>query len=909
MTSREIRQSFLDFFRSKGHTIVPSAPVIPHSDTTLLFTNAGMNQFKDVFLGTGRRDYVRAADTQKCIRASGKHNDLEDVGRDTYHHTFFEMLGNWSFGDYYKKEAIGWAWELLTGVWGLDKSRLYATVFETDEQAEKLWKTVTDINPAHVLRFGKKDNFWEMGETGPCGPCSEIHIDLTPDGSGKALVNAGDGRVMEIWNLVFIQNNRTAEGALEELPARHVDTGMGFERMCAVLQGKHSNYDTDVFTPLIEAIAQKTGRPYTAETDRIAMRVIADHIRMLSFAIADGAIPGNDGRGYVLRRILRRAARFGRSLGMRDPFIYALASVVAESMGDVFPEVPSHLSHIQSLVRAEEENFNTTLDRGLEIFESVLTRIGDVPVFPGEDAFRLYDTFGFPLDLTQMMAQERGRTVDTAGFDRLMREQQERARRSDKMKSAITSSHVSKEVGELPVATFVGYETLETPAVLEKVIDGRFVGLDRTPFYVESGGQVDDTGMIEGPGFGAEVLDSLKLDDRILHEVRVIRGSLPAEGNRQVTARVDRARRENIQRNHSATHLVHEALRRVLGTHVHQQGSLVAPDHLRFDFPHRGKITPEEIRAIEDLVNSKIAENIPVHTEIDLPIDKARKIPNVKMFFGDKYGEKVRVVFIDESYSVEFCGGTHVRSTQDIGLFKIISESGIASGVRRIEAVTGDGLRAYIERLIARAGAMNQQIASLVEEERILEKELGRTSGSALAFSGLTLPGGALNRRTLDEIDAALRERESTIEQITRRTLELRKDVARGRIAQGASSLEALIASGSAVNGLIVVAARVDAASMDELKSLGDALRAKLKSGVGILASVIEEKAALVCVVTDDLVAGGRLQAGKIIGAVAKQVGGAGGGRPHMATAGGKNVAQLDTALRSASDIVRALLG
>ncbi|HUI65043.1 MAG TPA: alanine--tRNA ligase [Bacteroidota bacterium] len=909
MTSREIRQSFLDFFRSKGHTIVPSAPVIPHGDPTLLFTNAGMNQFKDVFLGTGRREYVRAADTQKCIRASGKHNDLEDVGRDTYHHTFFEMLGNWSFGDYYKHEAIAWAWELLTGVWGLEKGRLYATVFETDEQAEKLWKTVTDINPNHVLRFGKKDNFWEMGETGPCGPCSEIHIDLTPDGSGRSLVNAGDGHVMEIWNLVFIQNNRTAEGTLEELPARHVDTGMGFERMCAVLQGKHSNYDTDVFTPLIDAIARTTGRSYTAETDRIAMRVIADHIRMLSFAIADGAIPGNDGRGYVLRRILRRAARFGRSLGMRDPFIHALASVVAESMGDVFPEVPQHLNHIQSLIRTEEESFNTTLDRGLEIFESVLARIGDVPVFPGEDAFRLYDTFGFPVDLTQMMAQERGRTVDTAGFDILMREQQERARRSDKMKSAITSSRLSEELGELPVSTFVGYETLETPAVLEKVIDGRFVGLDRTPFYVESGGQVDDTGMIEGPGFSAEVLDSLRIDDRILHEVHLVRGSLSAEGSRHVTARVDRARRENIQRNHSATHLVHEALRRVLGAHVHQQGSLVAPDHLRFDFPHRGKITPEEIRAIEDLVNARIAENIPVHTEIDLPIEKARKIPNVKMFFGDKYGEKVRVVFIDEAYSVEFCGGTHVRSTRDIGLFKIISESGIASGVRRIEAVTGDGLRAYIERQIARAGQMNQQIADLIDEQRILEKDLGRASSPAPAFPPLAFPGGEIDRRTLDDISAALRDRESAIELIGRRALELRKDIAKGRIAHGTSSLEALIASGSAVNGLIVVAARVDAASMDELKSLGDALRAKLKSGVGILATVIEEKAALVCVVTDDLVAGGRLQAGKIIGAVAKQVGGAGGGRPHMATAGGKDVAKLDTALRSASDIVRALLG
>ncbi|HEX9006152.1 MAG TPA: alanine--tRNA ligase, partial [Bacteroidota bacterium] len=448
MKSRDIRAGFLRFFAERGHRIVPSAPVIPHGDPTLMFTNAGMNQFKDVFLGTGTRDYVRAADTQKCIRASGKHNDLDDVGRDTYHHTFFEMLGNWSFGDYYKREAIGWAWELLTGLWGLDKARLYATVYETDDEAAGLWKTATDIEPAHILRFGKKDNFWEMGDTGPCGPCSEIHIDLTDDGSGARLVNQGDPRVMEIWNLVFIQNNRTKEGTLEPLPARHVDTGMGFERITAVLQGKRSNYDTDIFTPILERIEQVTGRPYAGDADQVAMRVIADHIRMLTFAIADGAIPGNDGRGHVLRRILRRAARFGRTLEMHEPFLYRITGAVVESMGDVFPEIRENQPHIEQIIRGEEESFNTTLDRGLEIFASVLERMGHSTVFPGEDAFMLYDTYGFPIDLIELLARERGLTVDNATYNELLEEQKGRARAASKMEAEEVAGILNK-LGDL----------------------------------------------------------------------------------------------------------------------------------------------------------------------------------------------------------------------------------------------------------------------------------------------------------------------------------------------------------------------------------------------------------------------------------------------------------------------------
>ena len=910
MTSRETRESFLGFFRDRGHRIVPSAPVIPHGDPTLLFTNAGMNQFKDVFLGTGRRDYVRAADTQKCIRVSGKHNDLEEVGRDTYHHTFFEMLGNWSFGDYYKPEAIAWAWELLTRVWGIEKKRLYATVFETDEEAFALWKSVTDIAEGHILRFGRKDNFWEMGETGPCGPCSEIHIDLTPGGTGKGLVNAGDPRVMEIWNLVFIQNNRNTDGELEPLPQRHVDTGMGFERACAVLQGKDSNYDTDVFMPVIGAIAELTGRPYENEQDRVAMRVIADHVRMLSFAVADGAIPGNEGRGYVLRRILRRAARFGRTLGMKEPFIHAVAPAVVRSMGDVFPEIETHQDRIQKVIRAEEESFNTTLDRGLEIFASVLERLGDDRAeFPGDEAFKLYDTFGFPLDLTQLMASERGLAVDTGRFDVLMEEQRARARRGDGSRPTSLAGPGDDVFSHSAPSAFVGYETLETHARLHSVAGGKFVNLDRTPFYVRSGGQVDDTGLIEGDGFVAEVVGSEKKGERIVHEVLLREGSFPSGAGAEVTARVDRERRANIERNHSATHLVHEALRRVLGTHVHQQGSLVAPDHLRFDFPHFARITPEEIGAIEEIVNGKIAEGIPVITEVDLPIEKARKIPNVKMFFGDKYGERVRVVFMDESYSVEFCGGTHVKETGQIGLFKIISESGIASGVRRLEAVTGDGLRRYVEGRILTARGIDEQIAKLLSDKEALEGEMGLTHAlSGFTDGPLAVPGSPLTSGAIDQLAREIRQREEAAERLGKETADLRRELSRVRVREGASSIDDLVSGGTRIDGSILVTARVSAASMDELKSLGDALRSKLQSGVGVLGAVIDGKPALVCIVTDDLIKGKGVQAGRIVGAAAAMLGG-GGGRPHLATAGGKDPSKLGSALGSIEGIVRTMLG
>lgn len=931
MTSLEIRQSFLEFFRQRGHRIVPSAPVIPHGDPTLLFTNAGMNQFKDVFLGTGTRDYVRAADTQKCIRVSGKHNDLEEVGRDTYHHTFFEMLGNWSFGDYYKKEAIEWAWELLTTVWGLDKRRLYATVFETDDEAEQLWKNVTDIDRAHVLRFGKKDNFWEMGETGPCGPCSEIHIDLTPDMSGGAFVNAGDPRVMEIWNLVFIQNNRNDKGELEPLPAKHVDTGMGFERVCAVLQGKRSNYDTDVFMPIINAIATAVGKEYSGQIDSptdIAMRVIADHIRMLTFSISDGAIPGNEGRGYVLRRILRRAARFGRNLGMKEPFIYTIAEAVVDSMGTAFPEIAEKQAHVQKVIKAEEEGFNTTLDRGLEIFETTLMKVKGTNVFPGDEAFRLYDTYGFPLDLTQLMAEERGFSVDIKGFDELMNAQRARSKGSIVTKNALgdySDEDLEFLTSKLMVSVFDYGLTTTTVSAFDEIKFLRlrssekaqvdfFVLQKPTPFYAESGGQVGDTGIIVVGSRQFEIRDTRKQLDYIAHFVdedssRELQ-SLLAE-NRYATLQIDVHRRKCIQRNHSATHLVHEALRRVLGTHVHQQGSLVAPDHLRFDFPHFGKITPEEIKAIEEMVNGKIADDISVFTEVDMPIEKARKIPNVKMFFGDKYGDTVRVVFIDENYSVEFCGGTHVKNTKDIGLFKIVSESSIASGVRRIEAVTGEGVQRYIDKQLEKVKHIDEQLGKLIEEKELLERELQRYTRKTAprvrpSLGSITLPPD--QAMAIEIVERELASREQATEAVSKRTMELKKELSKYKVKEASSEIDTLIGSATPVNGFKVVSSKVDAGNLDELKSLGDTLRSKLGSGVGVLASVIDEKVSFVCVVTDDLIKQKNLQAGKIVGEMAKQVGGGGGGKPHLATAGGKDISKLDDALRRTSEIVQDML-
>lgn len=918
----------MKYFEERGHRIVPSAQVIPHGDPTLLFTNAGMNQFKDVFLGTGRREYVRAADTQKCIRVSGKHNDLEEVGRDTYHHTFFEMLGNWSFGDYYKKEAIEWAWDLLTREWGLEKKRLYATVYETDDEAAQLWRTVTDIDPTHIQKFGKKDNFWEMGETGPCGPCSEIHVDLTPDYSGGHLVNAGDARVMEIWNLVFIQNNRNEKGELENLPAKHVDTGMGFERICAVMQGKKSNYDTDVFMPIISRIAETVGTPYTGMLDSpsdIAMRVIADHIRMLTFSITDGAIPGNEGRGYVLRRILRRAARFGRNLGMKEPFIYKIAAAVVGSMGKAFPELVEKQKHVEKVIKAEEEGFNATLDRGLEIFESVAARGATSREFPGEDAFKLYDTYGFPLDLTQLMAEERHLSVDVSKFNSLMNRQRDQSRNVTRASFGDLSSELLEQLPETFRSSRFDYSGVETEVDDSSKIEfarlrdsdateaNCFILIGATPFYAESGGQVGDTGAGLIDNSSVQILDTRKDAGVIAHFIKsadreVLQRKI-GEGH-VLRLKIDLPRRFNIQRNHSATHIVHEALRRVLGTHVHQQGSLVTPDHLRFDFPHFGKITPDEIRAIEDIVNSKIAEDISVFTEVDMPIEKAKKIPNVKMFFGDKYGDIVRVVFIDENYSVEFCGGTHVKNTKDIGLFKIVSESSIASGVRRIEARTGEGIQKYIDEQLQKSNQLNDHLAHLIEETEELEKELSKYVKPAKVerpkIGSITLPSS--QGESIRFIEDHLATQHLSLEELTKQTSDLKKELSKHKVKEAAGGIDSLVSQATALNGFKIVSSKIDASSMDELKSIGDTLRSKLGSGVGVLASIIDEKVALVCVVTDDLIRSKNLQAGKIVGEMAKRVGGGGGGKPHLATAGGKDVEKLDETLRGAPDIVQTML-
>jgi alanyl-tRNA synthetase len=938
MTSSEVRQSFLQFFAERRHAIVPSSPVVPYNDPTLLFANAGMNQFKDVFLGQGKRSYSRAADTQKCIRVSGKHNDLEEVGRDTYHHTFFEMLGNWSFGDYYKKEAIQWAWELLTKVWKLPKNRLWATVYKDDGEAEELWKSVTDIDHSHILRFGEKDNFWEMGETGPCGPCSEIHIDRTPDGTATAsMVNAGLPEVMEIWNLVFIQYNRDETGKLTPLPSRHVDTGMGFERVCAVLQNKKSNYDTDVFLPIIKKVSELTHKPYNGGRESAiensqfefdtSMRVIADHVRTLTFAIGDGALPSNEGRGYVLRRILRRAARFGRNIGMHEPFIYQLVPTLVETMSYIFPEIKTNQDHIQKVIKGEEESFNTTLDNGLKIFEELITKpeTQTSKTISGEDAFKLYDTFGFPLDLTELMASEHGLKVDFNAFIKLMEEQKVRSRetRTASINIKIPKQQLSATATYTPPekTTFLGYSESKLNSIVVANV-ARWFALRETPFYGESGGQVGDTGFIIADGIQYKVIDTKRDQDIFLH---ITKDDLPDIKNKIVTAEIDLERRLSIMRNHSATHLLHNALRRILGTHVHQAGSLVAPDYLRFDFAHFAKLTDQELADIESLVNEKIKENLPRTPGLNnIPFEDAKKL-GALMFFGDKYGDFVNVIQFGD-FSIEFCGGTHVNNTGEIGYFKIRTEGSVASGVRRIEAVTHDYalelLKLQDQNLLNRLEYANHQIDELSKlKTELISTSDGKTELIHNSFGGFEQRLENLKRVTAFPIHASI-ELASCFHQITRhnRVLEeiilqladekkaLEKDLAKSRLKSLSGSMDDLIASAVTIGDIKLVASKVSAASIDEVKNLGDSLRSKLGSGVGLLACVLEDKVQLVCVVTDDLVAAKIIEAGKVVGAIAKFVGGGGGGRPHMATAGGKDVSKIDEALAQTKSVVESLL-
>jgi alanyl-tRNA synthetase len=882
LTSAAIRQGFIDFFVKRGHTAVPSSSVVPADDPTLMFTNAGMNQFKDVFLGTGTRPYKRAVNSQKCIRVSGKHNDLEEVGRDTYHHTFFEMLGNWSFGDYYKAEAIAWAWELLTQEWGIPKERLHATVFggdpedglAADEEAARLWTQVTDIAPSHVHRFGKKDNFWMMGETGPCGPCSEIHIDRTPDLSGHALINKGDPRVIEIWNLVFIQFNRDEQGRLAPLPARHVDTGMGFERICAVLQGKSSNYDTDVFAPLLQAIAEVVGKKYQGRLDLlddVAFRVVADHVRMLTFAITDGAMPGNKGRGSVLRSVLRRAVRFGwQCFGQREPFLYRLVPAVVAQMGEAYPELKSQPAKVAEVIRSEEADFLKTIERGLALFEQAAARAGRGGVLRGEDVFELHTTFGFPPDLTTQMARERGLQVDEAGYRALMQEHEEKSRGQ-----AVTGPMALTTTVPLP-------QTDDRPKWAGRTGEGRILGwiqdhlyltqgslaaeqqpeqgvglvLDRTCFYAEQGGQVGDRGRIVTPTGEFVVAQTVKVGNATVHVGRLQSGQISV--GQLARLEVD-PEREWTRKNHTATHLLHWALGQVLGEHVEQRGSKVKPDSFTFDFSHPKPLSEEEKAEVERLVNEKVYADLEV-TATELPVAEARKLPGVKAFFGEKYGDVVRVVSIGDGFSREFCGGTHLHHTGQIGLFKIVAEEGVAKGVRRVTCVTGPEAVKWAQRLDRVVHALTERFRCPVEE----------------------LPA------RVDGLQEEVRK--------------LQQQLKRGGAGDVRSAADRLAASALEVAGVKIVVGEVPAAPEEQLRQQMDRLRQKLGSSIIVFGWVADGKVGLLAAVTEDLVRRGA-HAGKLVAEAAKVVGGGGGGKPGLAQAGGKDPARLPEALEQARQL------
>jgi alanyl-tRNA synthetase len=894
-SANEIRQQFIDFFVKKhGHTAVPSSSVVPLDDPTLLFTNAGMNQFKDVFLGTGTRPYRRAVDTQKCIRAGGKHNDLDDVGKDTYHHTFFEMLGNWSFGDYFKKEAIRWAWELLTEVWKLDKGRLHVTVFEgdpkeglaPDDEAAELWRTQTDIDHSHIHRGNKKDNFWEMGETGPCGPCTEISIDRTPDRSGGKLVNKGTPDVIEIWNLVFIQFNRGADKKLTPLPARHVDTGMGFERITAVLQGKASNYETDVFTPIFAAIREVTGAPaYAGKLDNLkdtAYRVIADHVRALTFALTDGAAPGNTGRNYVLRRILRRAERYGRQyLGTTKPFLCELVPAVVQAMGEVFPELQRGPYRVANLIREDEVSFIRTLDRGIKLFEEAAQRARQrgTNTLSGEDAFQLHDTYGVYIDITEQMAAEAGLTVDRAGYERAMEEAKDRARGARK------KLVISAVQGELPRTDdspkYRGYTTsanvvgwVKDNAVQRKgrlnTEEDAALLLDQTNFYAEQGGQVGDAGRVTTATGQFEVDDTQKLGDAVVHLGRVVEGYV--EAGQQAMLEVS-SLRAHTMRNHTATHLLNWALRKVLGEHVEQKGSLVDADKTRFDFTHPQALTPEQVTEVERLVNERIYADLPVRA-VKLPLSEAKRIQGVRAVFGEKYPDPVRVLLIGPAspeeatleHSVEFCGGTHLAHTGQAGFFKIVSQEPVAKGVRRVTGVTGREAVATVQRL---SGVVDELTARL-------------------------------NCKP-EELPARV---EALQEEVKKLQGQLKKGAAGDLVGAG----DRLLASAAEANGTRIIVGEVPAAPVDQLRAQADRLRQKARSAVVVLGWTEEGKVGLLAAVTEDLTKKG-VAAGKLIGEVAKVVGGKGGGRPDMAQAGGNDPSKLGEALQLAKKLAAEKLG
>ncbi len=878
MTSDEIRSNFLDYFRKQKHTIVPSAPLIPADDPTLLFTNAGMNQFKDVFLGTGRRDYTRAADTQKVLRVSGKHNDLEEVGYSPGHHTFFEMLGNWSFGDYYKREAIAYAWELIAEIWKVPKELLWATVHDTDDEAEKLWLEETDIPLERIRRFDK-DNFWEMGDTGPCGPCSEIFVDLGPEMDPTSVDDPNTGpnvsdRFREIWNLVFIQYNRDAAGELHPLPEKHVDTGMGFERIVAILQGVDSNYKTDVFIPLLNEISNITNQDYFDDDRGVPHRVIADHIRCLTFAIGDGVMPSNEGRGYVIRRILRRAVLYGKRLGMEEPFIYNLVDTVIGQLGPIFPDVLPRQDFIKRIVQGEEGRFHQTLDRGLEILRGSLDELKeqDKSILSGNRAFELYDTFGFPLDLTQMLAREHNFAVDEDGFTASMTEQRERSRADWKAAGGADQGEAiyADILKEYDVTAFLGYDRAHAEAEVIALVRGDELAsavhegeevsviLNQTPFYGDSGGQIGDIGVIESEHAKLRVVDTVKpVPDLFVHKCKVVEGEIVPQT--AVEAKIDADRRQYIAVSHTATHILHHALRTVLGEHVGQAGSLVESGRLRFDFTHYEAVSPEHLYEIESDINDKVRLNSGVETEF-LPLQTA-KDRGALAFFGEKYGEIVRFVQIGD-YSKELCGGTHVEAAGEIGLVKIISESSIAAGVRRIEALTG---AAAYQRVHAEDAALTA-ISNLLKTSK---------------------------QSTPERIEALLH---------TNRELERQINTLQSQMSQ--SHVSGLVDSAVTIDGFRVIAAALDNTDRNGLRQLVDDLKNRIGTGVVVLASASGNDVAFAAGVTADLVKTRGLQAGKIIQAVTRLAGGRGGGRPELAQGGAKDPGKMKEAIDAVTKIV-----
>lgn len=872
-TAAEIRQSYLNFFAEKGHTIVPSAPVVPHDDPTLMFTNAGMNQFKGIFLGDNPKGLKRATDTQKCIRVSGKHNDLEEVGRDTYHHTLFEMLGNWSFGDYYKRETMEYAWELLTEVWGLEKERIFVSVFETDDEAAELWKDVSGLPDDRIMRFDAKDNFWEMGDTGPCGPCSEIHYDKG-DLSTQAEtfndpilgVNGENDRYIEIWNLVFIQYNRQQNGDLEPLAEKHIDTGMGFERMCAILQGVHSNYDTDLFQVLIQKIASESQVAYVGDLSGMPHRVIADHLRTVSFAIADGVMPSNDGRGYVIRRILRRASRYARNLGQEKPFLCELVDTLVELMGDAFPELVARREFITNVIRAEEESFIRTLGKGLDRFAKLVEELDDTKTLSGEGVFTLYDTYGFPVDLTRLLAEEQGLQIDEAGFEKAMQEQKTRGRENMKTTINFNTDEGWTILSENKSTAFLGYDQGAAEVQISRYyLEDEMVHivLNQTPFYAEAGGQVGESGTLELDETVITIIDTTKVNDVVIHKAKVTAGALSsANAAGAWKAQTHSVKRLATRRNHSATHLLHAALKEVLGSHVNQQGSRVAPEGLRFDFSHFQGVTQEELNQIQELVNQQVLANVAVQTNVqDIETAKAE---GAMALFGEKYDDEVRVVSMGASdFSKELCGGLHVERTGDIGLIKIISESSVAAGVRRIEALTGPEALSYLNQ----QEAMVQDLASTLKSK----------------------PAKLVSR----------------IAEMQTQSKKLEKEMERMQTLMANAKIDQLLAQAEEFAGTQLIVQTFDNMEKKAFASLIESMSVK-HSGIAVLANSDSESGSIAVTVAKDLTS--QVKAGNLVKEISAIAGGKGGGRPDKAQAGTKEPNKIPAALEAARGIIEGAL-